>query len=430
MSNTICPLPWIHLATRPNGDVRLCCTSNASGAGKVDDKILGLVKEDGVPMNLRESSIETIWNSSFMKQTRLQMLQGQVPPSCTKCFTEESNGVVSKRQWETEVWKERLNLEEIYSQTGKDGSLPCKIPYFDLRLGNVCNLKCTMCSPHDSSSWIKEWKLMLPTIENDNLKNDLGWDSSFDYNWYQKNNFLRSVDDQLENIRELYFAGGEPLMIPEHKRILKNLVESGRAKNIILRYNSNGTYVSDEFLELWSHFSKVKFNFSLDAIGDRNNYIRYPSDWDSVYHKLYKITTESTDNVFVNVACAVQALNVMHIPDMARFFLKNQMEINKENQGAPIIGTHLVYLPSFQNVRVLPLSEKHKAAEKIKTLISEIDCEYFHSHPYGKQRWLGLINYMFEEDWSDKLPMLVEYLDKLDAQRNLSWRMYFPELDL
>jgi MoaA/NifB/PqqE/SkfB family radical SAM enzyme len=429
MSTTICPLPWIHLATRPNGDVRLCCTSNASGAGSTDDKTAGLVKDDGVPMNLRESSIEEIWNSSFMKQTRLQMLNGEIPNSCTKCFTEEDNGIVSKRQWETEVWKNRINLDEIYKQTGQDGSLPCKIPYFDLRLGNVCNLKCTMCSPHDSSSWIKDWKLMVSSIKDSQLKNDLDWDSSFDYTWYQKNDFLASVNQQLGNIKELYFAGGEPLMIPEHKNILEKLIESGHSRNIILRYNSNGTYINDDFLRIWSHFEKVKFNFSLDAVGDRNNYIRYPSEWDSVYNKLHTITTQSSNNVFVNVACAVQALNVIHLPDMARFFIENKIDINRKNEGAPIIGTHLVYLPSYQNVRVLPLTEKKKAAENIECFLSEVNDKYFNSHPYGKQRWLGLIDYMFQEDWSNKLPMLTEYLDTLDKQRGLSWRDYFPELD-
>jgi len=430
MSKTICPLPWIHLATRPNGDVRLCCTANASGAGKIDNKTAGLVKQDGVPMNLRESSIEDIWNSAFMKQTRLQMLNGEVPQSCTKCFSEETNGIVSKRQWETKVWKNRINIEEIYSKTEEDGSLPVNIPYFDLRLGNVCNLKCTMCSPHDSSSWIKEWKMMLPKIQNSELKDDLGWDSSFDYTWYQKNDFLESIQNQLENIQELYFAGGEPLMIPEHKKILSDLVNSDKAKNIILRYNSNGTYINDEFLDLWSHFKKVKFNFSLDAVGERNDYIRFPSTWNDVFSKLQKIAQQSTDNVFVNVACAVQALNVTHLPEMADFFLKQNLNINEIDEGAPIIGTHLVYLPSYQNVRVLPYYQKCKAAEKIKNFVDSVKNDNFHNHPYGKQRWLGLINYMFEEDWSDKLPMLKEYLYQIDNQRGLSWENYFPELEL
>ena len=122
MSKTFCPLPWIHLATRPNGDVRVCCTANARGAGKDDDKTAGLVKQDGIAMNLRDPTIEEVWNSEHMRRTRLQMLNGEIPESCRKCFVEEERGIVSKRQWETEVWKTRLDIDNIVAQTDEQGN--------------------------------------------------------------------------------------------------------------------------------------------------------------------------------------------------------------------------------------------------------------------------------------------------------------------
>ena len=168
----------------------MCCTANASGAGEEDDKTAGLVKQDGVAMNLRDHTIEQVWNSEHMRRTRLQMLNGEIPASCPKCFHEESKGIISKRNWETEVWKERLDIDTIVEQTKDDGSLPVNIPYFDLRLGNVCNLKCVMCSTHDSSSWIKEWKLIYPKYTNEDLKRDQSWNENFDYTWYKKGSFL------------------------------------------------------------------------------------------------------------------------------------------------------------------------------------------------------------------------------------------------
>ena len=194
MGKTFCPLPWIHLATRPNGDVRVCCTANASGAGKTDDKEVGLVKQDGINMNLRDHTIEEVWNSEQMRNTRLQMLNDEIPSSCKKCFEEEAKGIKSKRNWETEVWNERIDVQEIVDQTQEDGTLPVNIPYFDLRLGNLCNLKCIMCSPHDSSKWVKDWKLQYPKYELIDLKQDQGWDPSFDYVWYKKSSFLGSSD--------------------------------------------------------------------------------------------------------------------------------------------------------------------------------------------------------------------------------------------
>jgi MoaA/NifB/PqqE/SkfB family radical SAM enzyme len=422
---TFCPLPWIHLATRPNGDVRLCCTSNASGAGDVDEKTIGLVKKGDINLNLRDNTIEEIWNSDFMKQTRLQMLRGEIPSSCKKCFVEEASGIISKRQWETEVWNERLDLDQIVEETASDGSLPLNIPYFDLRLGNTCQLKCVMCSPHDSSSWIKDWKLQYPLYKNSDLKTDQRWDNQYDYTWYQKGSFLDTMKNQASCIRELYFAGGEPLLIPEHYKILEFMIESGNASNCILRYNSNGVELPDRLFDLWNHFKSVKFNFSIDDIEDRNDYIRYPSKWQTIVENLHRLDN-TPDNVSVNIACAVQLLNVLTITDLARWKLTQGFKKINSVDGAGIIGTHLVYFPSYLNIRVLPENLKKIAEEKILSFIEEMsDNRLFVDHPMGKRRWLGIINYMQQEDWSSKIPMLIEYLETCDKVRETDFRKVF-----
>ena len=430
LSKTFCPLPWIHIATRPNGDVRVCCTANASGAGLSDNTSVGLIKENGVNMNLREHTIEEVWNGTFMKATRLDMLNGRTPASCTKCFEEESKGISSKRNWETIVWNERLDIPSIVSQTESDGTLPVNIPYFDLRLGNLCNLKCIMCSPHDSSSWIKEWKLQYPKYKNIELKQDQKWNKAYDYTWYQKGSFIQSMKSQAQHIKELYFAGGEPLLIPEHYNILEFMVAEGYAKDCILRYNSNGTEVSDRLLELWNHFKLVKFNFSIDAVGDKNNYIRYPSQWDAIVQNLHKLDN-TPSNVIINIACAVQILNILHLDELVDWKMSQSFKkINTLSYGAGLIGLHLVYLPSHMNIRVLPEHLKIEAASRIRKLISKYSNPNFDSDPYGKQRWLGLINYMMSEDWSTKLPVLTEFLTVTDETRGTDYTTVFPDLKL
>ena len=415
MSKTFCPLPFIHLATRPNGDVRVCCTANASGAGIDDNKGAGLVTEDGVNMNLREHTIEQVWNSKFMRDTRLQLLTDQVPTSCTKCFQEEVNGITSKRQWETEVWNEHLDMDNIVGSMTEDGSLPVNIPYFDLRLGNMCQLKCVMCSPHDSSSWIKDWKLQYPKYKSIELKQDQGWDSKYDYTWYQKGSFLDTMKEQAQFIKELYFAGGEPLLIPEHYKILQFMVDTGNAGNCMLRYNSNGLELPEKLLELWSHFKEVRFNFSIDAVGDKNHDIRYPSDWNTIVQNLH-ILDNTPDNIIVNIACAVQLLNIMYLPELAKWKLSQnfkKVHIHPKTNGD--IGTHLVYFPSYLNIRVLPVELKELAAKNIRG---------FTDNP----RWLGFIDYMMQEDWSSKLPSTIEYLETCDTSRGTNFRLVFPEL--
>jgi MoaA/NifB/PqqE/SkfB family radical SAM enzyme len=427
MSETFCPLPFIHLATRPNGDVRVCCTANASGAGVTDDKEVGLVKKDGINMNLRDHTIEEVWNSEQMRNTRLQMLRGEIPASCRKCFEEESKGIKSKRNWETEVWQQRVDLDSIVSSMDTHGVMPVDIPYFDLRLGNMCNLKCIMCSPHDSSSWIKDWKLQYPKYTND-LKQDQGWDPSFDYTWYKKGSFLDSMKSQARYIKELYFAGGEPLMIPEHYAILEFMVAEGHAKDCVVRYNSNGTDISDRLLKLWTHFKEIKFNFSIDAVGEKNDYIRYPSNWNSLVTNMHKLDNTG-DNVTVNMACAVQLLNIGSLVELAEWKInQNFKKINAAPYGAGVIGLHLVYFPSYLNIRTLPKDVKQSVTESISTFANTYNTQEFKTSAYGKNRWLGIVDYMNSEDWSHKLPTAVEYLEISDKTRNLNFRNTFKEL--
>ena len=415
MTKTFCVLPWIHLATRPNGDVRVCCTANASGAGADDVKTAGLVTKDGVAMNLRDHTVEQVWNSDHMRDTRLKMLRGEIPSSCTKCFEEESAGITSKRQWETVQWRERLDVDGIVSKTRADGSLPVDIPYFDLRLGNMCQLKCVMCSPHDSSSWIKDWKLQYPTYKTIELKQDQGWDRRYDYTWYQKGSFLSTMKGQAHQIKELYFAGGEPLLIPEHYKILEFMVESGAAGNCMLRYNSNGVEIPDRLLELWTHFKEVRFNFSIDAVGERNHYIRYPSDWTTIVQNLHKLDA-TPNNIIVNIACAVQLLNILYLPELAEWKRsQNFRKVHMHPKANGDVGTHLVYLPSYLNVRVLPKELKELAAQRIRD---------YTDNP----RWLGFVDYMLAEDWSHKLPSTIEYLEACDRTRGLDFRSVFSEL--
>ena len=417
------------MATRPNGDVRVCCTANASGAGEDDSKEVGLVTANGVNMNLQTSTLAEVWNSNYMKTIRLQMLDNKIPTSCTKCFKEESSGIISKRQWETVVWKERLDLDSIVANTQLDGTLPVEIPYFDLRLGNLCQLKCIMCSPHDSSSWIKEWKIQYSKYKTIELQTDQRWDSDFDYTWYKKGSFLDDMRRQSENIRELYFAGGEPLLIPEHYKILEFMIDTGAATNCVLRYNSNGLELPEKLFDLWKHFKQVKFNFSVDAYGELNDYIRYPSKWNNVVTNLARMD-DTPDNITVNIACAVQLLNVLYITELV--YWKESMNFKKINMppyGAGLIGTHLVYLPSYLNVRVLPEHLKIKVVNRVKYFISKKSNNLeFISNPYGLKRWQGLLQYMNQEDWSHKLPTTIDYLETCDSTRGTDFRKLFPDL--
>ncbi len=187
-SKTFCVLPWIHVATRPNGDARLCCGANASQATKgIMDG--GLVKNsDGTPANFGKDSFSSSWNNEYMRNVRTAMLSGNVPSSCLKCFEEETNGIVSKRVWETYYWHEEgIDLKKLVDDTTGDGEVPAAIRYLDLRLGHTCNLKCVMCSPHDSSRWVQDYDNLVSKTTSKVVLNQISWDKNkFNNTWYER----------------------------------------------------------------------------------------------------------------------------------------------------------------------------------------------------------------------------------------------------
>ena len=130
------------------------------------------------------------------------------------------------------------------------------------------------------------------------------------------------------------------------------------------------------------------------------------------------------------MACAVQLLNVLYLPELVEWKQQqNFKKINKDN-GAGMIGLHLVYLPSYLNVRVLPKHLKELVTEKLTSFINNITDERFLEDPMGKQRWQGLVKYLNQEDWSNKIPTLLDYLNVCDDTRNLNFKETFPELTL
>ena len=440
-SKTFCVLPWIHFATRPNGDMRLCCSANASGAG--ENHTVGLVKnERGQPANFGRETPMSAWNNEYMKDVRLTMLEGKIPASCSKCIAEESRGVASKRIWETGSWMEDgIDVEELIKQTEEDGTVPEKLVYLDLRLGHTCNLKCVMCSPHDSSQWVGDHKKIYPLFQAKELKEQMRWDrKEFNNKWHENPDFWKEMYAQIPNLKQVYFAGGEPLMIREHKWFLEEIIRQGYADKILIRYNTNGLLVDDEIIDLWKQFKKVKVGFSIDAIGDRNYYIRYPSDWVIIEKNLHKLDN-TPDNIQVSIATAIQILNIKHLADFARWKIEqNFKKVNFENTvggiqaGGGIFNMHLLYIPTFLSIRLLPVKDKEEVHRSFAELAVWLhtnyrqDEDFWKQNPYGWKRWQAVLDFMDAEDHSAQLPAFKEYIETLEVLRQTDFKNTFPEL--
>ena len=451
ISKTFCILPWVHLSTRPDGSMRVCCTANASSVGPTNDKVHGgmvgvLKTDDGKPNNLNVSDFQSAWNSTYMKNVRLQMLAGEQPPSCLKCYKEEDAGHNSKRMWETKYWIQRVDVDKLIEQTDADGGVPPQLAYIDLRFGTKCQLACVMCSPHDSSGWIKDYKAIFPEVENASLKQTMLWTdkgstNGSSYNWHKQNPvFWQQFYEQIPHMQQIYFAGGESLIIEEHYEILEECIRQGHAKNLELRYNSNGVEWREDLFDLWKHFKKVKVGFSIDDIGDRNYYIRYPSDWDVVVKNLHTLDN-TPNNIHVSIATAIQILNVKTITELAKWKIQqNFKKVNNSNvtggieAGGGIINMHLVYIPTFLSIKCLPADEK----EEVRKIFAEFanwlyinyrqDDDFWKKNPYGWRRWQAVLDFMDAEDHTQELPALKEYLIHLDSVRKTDFKKTFPFL--
>lgn len=455
ISETFCALPWLHLSSRPDGKMRTCCTSNASSVQDPDSDVkvgggeVGIVRrEDGTPANFNNTTLEEAWNSSYMRNVRKLMLRGEKPASCLKCYKEEEAGHLSKRKWETDYWGHRYDLHELVNETAQDGSIPPKIRYIDLRLGSKCQLACVMCSPHDSTGWIKDWQQLYPKITNAKLQSTSRWDNKgrvggASYNWHKTNpTFWNDLMDQIPHMHQLYFAGGESLVIDEHYTLLEECIKRGHAKNMELRYNSNGVEWRDDLFDLWNEFESVRFHYSIDALGEQNDYIRYPSKWEHQEEVFWKLEGTS-DHVKITTATTLTALNVAYIPEFVKWKVTQGFKkLNRWPFGAGGINMHFAYWPPQLNVKALPAGVKQQISEKYENefypwinenwdkftgvVEQEISKEQFINAPYGLSRYKGIIKFMNSEDWGARLPETREYLTLLNRQRN--WDNKFLEV--
>ena len=462
-SDTFCALPWMHVSTRVNGHMRVCCTANASGVAvnaDSQDKHTSesgvLRRDDGMPANLATTSLMEAWNNEYMKKTRLMMLNGEKPNSCLKCYKEEEAGHISKRIWETRKWiKDQGGIDPILEGTKEDGTVPPRIRYLDLRFNSKCQLACVMCSPNDSSGWIKDHKKIHGNLKNEKLKDTMEWEketgklawSGGSYNWTAKNpQFWEELYEQIPHMRQMYWAGGEPLIMKEHYDVLKKVIEMDCAKNIELRYNTNGLEWNDELFDLWKEFRNVICHFSIDDIGIRNSFIRYPAAWPQVEEQIHKLDNYPHGNLTLTTAWTGLALNIFYLPEFLKWKIESDFKLlNKWPQGAGLFSCHLAYWPPQLNVKALPewfkAETRQKFEEELYPYLKEnwqrctgvreagIDYETWEQAEYGLKRIEGLLTFMESEDWSVRLPEMAEWCYTVSKTRFLDFNEIFPDYD-
>ena len=390
-SATFCVMPWNSIATNASGNYRVCCNSKP-GKNFIKTKD----QKDAKIFRVKPSEI---WNSDTYKNLRKQMLDGVQPDMCERCFKEEATGIKSARQNWNDKWYDKDKEYTVESSLD--------IEYVDLRLGNLCNLKCRMCNPYSSNQWIDEWNTVVTTAklvpdfpltleETDRLSN---------MTWPEDPRTWASIIEIAESIEEIYLTGGEPTLAIEQYKLFDILIEKGLSKKIKLKYNTNLTNIPKKMIEYWSHFRTVQLNASIDAHGALNRYIRYPTGWSSVEKNIDKFL--SMPNVQVQIHCTVQMYNILNLKELFDW-------IKAKTDLTPYLN--ILNHPVCLNIQTLPLELKKLAEER---LVNYLDW------PKVKET----IAYMNAADTSNYLTEFFDYTAAIDKSRNENLLDHIPEFE-
>jgi len=438
-NNKFCPLPWISSNIRNNGDIRVCCHANA-GVSK------GIFrKDDGSAYNAQSDDYVEAMNSKLAKDIRLSMLDNSTHEACTRCDREDAAGVRSRRLYETQNWEGRFGLTDAIAATETDGAIDIMPQYYDLRFGNLCNLKCRMCGPTDSSQWyddqVKVWDMESFHDSHGKVqlvKNNKGRYEPLQnqYNWHNSDTFWKQIEDRIPSIRHIHTVGGEPLLIDRHYDLFQKIIDAGRAQDVIIEYNSNITNIPQRAWDIWKHFKTVKIGASIDAFGKANDYIRHPSKFSMLEKNLQKLD-DSPDNVQAWISCTVQAYNVMNLPEFMQWILKQNYKKVQRFEFKPIITTHPLHNPRHLNIRIFPQDVKDKIAAYWRSTYSEFDriADSQYDNEWAtivkadaRKVLEGYIDFMMAEDWSDAFPKFCKYTKRLDTIRNEDMQLNLPRL--
>jgi MoaA/NifB/PqqE/SkfB family radical SAM enzyme len=439
-SNAFCLVPWIHQMIDTSGAHKLCCVSQ----GAI------LKKDDDSDYNSSRNELKDSWNSNHMKSFRKKMLDGIKLDECDSCYSDERVGRTSLRQninggWLNSLGEEEIKDRIIYSLQNNYEVLASPV-YLDLRLGNLCNLKCRMCHPFSSKQIADEHYSLLKNNPDYNEiydSMDIAWpnDSSLiqeDYyndnmnsEWYESNLLWDELIEMIPHLKRVYLTGGEPTLIKNNYKFMEAIIERGYNKKLSLAFNINGMNVNDRFLKLISQFAEIQINVSIDGIGTGNEYIRGNSEWEVVdtnFQKLMSLDNVKEDwhrspiKLFVN--STIQVYNILDVKNLLDYVTNCRLKFKK------YIDLDFILLnnPKFLNVGILNKKIRTKCIDLLDEFLNES------SHLYKDDSITlnsvhAVKNLMSEEPTnSHLLKYFMNYTEILDKSRNQTFSNALPEL--
>lgn len=394
-SDVFCMLPWVHLHGWPTGEAYPCCLA--------DDKLpIG---------NLRESSMEEIWNNDKLRNIRSNMMNDRSCAECKKCYEQEKSGFFSMRNSANKHFGHHIADVDKTLEDGTHSEF--KIRYWDIRFSNICNFRCRYCGPNFSSNWWEDKAKLYG-------ENSIGHDK-FIYAGKDKDDIWEQMQAHIPYLEQIYFAGGEPLIMEEHYRLLQYLVNNNMT-HVRLIYNTNFSelkFKKQNVLELWKKFDSVSVGASLDGMGSRAEYMRKGTVWEEIELNRRSMI-ETCPNVDFYISATVSVFNVLHITDFHRDWVSKNL-IKPQD-----LNINILQGPDYYRCDILPRQLKQQAIEKMKRIIIWLQDRDQLSRAINGYR--GIINFLQANDNSNKVAEFLLRTDQLDALRNEKFDDVFPEL--
>ena len=388
-SKTFCIYPWIHLHAYPTGEAYPCCHA-----------------EMAYPVgNCRQNTLEEIWRDSPMKQLRNDMLSETPNPACGRCYEQEESGFFSGRKSANKHHGhhvKRINDDKF------------QMTYWDIRFSNLCNLSCRSCGHIFSSSWYQDQAQLAGG----------GWKEKnhvLNYAGRTETDMWEQLIPHLDYVEQIYFAGGEPLMMAEHYNILDELERRGRF-DVRLIYNTNFTHVKLKdrtVFDYWKKFKSVAVGASLDALGPRAEYIRKGTDWSAIERNRMQML-ETCPSVDFYISPTLSIMNALHLPKFHREWVKKGY-IKPQD-----LNVNILQDPAHLRIDIAPTEYK-----RVIQADYEAHLDWLRPLDPLQRATVGFesaINFMTATDNTMLIPTFWTKTQKLDQIRNENILAVIPEL--
>jgi len=366
-----CHAPWTNVDISPQGNILPCCKYNPT--------------PQDPSFNIQSHSLTQYSESAFLREIQKNFLDDTWPTGCVRCQLDEQNNIPSKRQLDHDRWSAHYDQYDLNS----DQLLTASIAF-----GNTCNLKCITCDSDNSSRWREEYR-------------DI-YGQDFQHVKFYRNDFVDDFVAQAPGILHLDIPGGEPFLsgVAEQKKLLQHYIDSGQAQDISIHYTTNATVFPDaEWWQLWSHFREIDLQLSIDGVGTRYEYIRYPASWDlteSTVHR-YVQQEKNIPNFRLSVSHTVSAYNIFYLDEFFNWCY---------NVGLPRPWLGRVHNPAHMRPTVWP--ECHSIADELDK-----------SRHEDVRTWAGMIRTSSD---SDQFEEFLKRLHQHDQYRGLNFANTFPEM--